>query len=420
MSARRTVLAAQLALIVLVALNLRPAVTAVGPLLTQIRDDFHLSGTAAGALTTLPLAFFGSYGLLAAFLRRAPRAETLLVTGMALLIAGLLLRLLDAPFMLFAGSLVAGIAISVGNIAMPTIIKRDHPESITKVTAVYSVAVTVGASVASGIAVPVQDALGSSWRLPLALLVIPAALAAAAWLPRALRGHRAARAAGAEGAEGARPAAPAGRTSRRVAAQVWRSGLAWQVTVFMGVQSLLAYVVIGWVPTLCQDRGLSESASGYALAMISLLQAVGSLAVPLFERWTRDQRPLVALTVVLCLIGFAGVAWAPIGSVWLWTVVLGIGQGIGFAAALSFIGLRAHDAQVAAQLSGMAQGTGYLIAAVGPLAIGAIHDATGGWTLPMIVVLAITAALAIPGMAAGRNRTVGAPGPAPEPELAAT
>ncbi|MFC6880021.1 MULTISPECIES: MFS transporter [Actinomadura] len=423
MSARRTVLAAQLALIVLVALNLRPAVTAVGPLLTQIRDDFHLSGTAAGALTTLPLAFFGSYGLLAAFLRRTPRAETLLVTGMALLIAGLLLRLLDAPFMLFAGSLVAGIAISVGNIAMPTIIKRDHPGSITKVTAVYSVAVTVGASVSSGIAVPVQDALGSSWRLPLALLVIPAALAAAAWLPRALRGRHTAGAAGAAGttgAAGARPATATGRASRRVAAQVWRSGLAWQVTVFMGVQSLLAYVVIGWVPTLCQDRGLSESASGYALAMISLLQAVGSLAVPLLERWTRDQRPLVALTVVLCLIGFAGVAWAPIGSVWLWTVVLGIGQGIGFAAALSFIGLRAHDAQVAAQLSGMAQGTGYLIAAVGPLAIGAIHDATGGWTLPMIVVLAITAALAVPGMSAGRNRTVGAPGPAPEPELAAT
>ncbi|MDL4772799.1 MULTISPECIES: CynX/NimT family MFS transporter [Thermomonosporaceae] len=406
MSARRTVLAGQLALIVLVALNLRPAITAVGPLLTEIRGDFHLSGTAAGALTTLPLLFFGSYGLLAAFLRRAPRPETLLVIGMALLVTGLLLRLLDAPFFLFAGSLVAGVAISIGNIAMPALIKRDHPGHITTVTAIYTIAVTIGAAVSSGIAVPVEDALDSSWRLPLSLLVIPAALAGVAALPRAVRSSRSAKAA---------PAGAPGRDSRHVAALVWRSGLAWQITLFMGIQSLLAYVVIGWLPTICQDRGLSEAASGYALASVSLLQALGSLAVPVFGRWMRDQRPLVIATVLLCLAGFAGVAWAPIGSVWVWTVVLGIGQGIGFATALSFLGLRAHDAQVAAHLSGMAQGVGYALAAVGPLVLGALRDATGGWTVPVTVVLVIAVLLGVPGLAAGRDRTLGAPGPAAEP-----
>ncbi|MWA05741.1 MFS transporter [Actinomadura sp. LD22] len=405
MTARRGGPAGSVLLIVLVAANLRPAISAVGPVLTEIQDAFHLSGTAAGALTTLPLVFFGSYGLVAPFLRRTPRSETLLVTAMGLLIVGLLLRLVDAPFPLFAGSLVAGIAISVGNIAMPAIIKRDHPDSITTVTAVYTLAVSGGASIASGLAVPVEDAFGSSWRLPLGLLAVPAAIAGLIWLPKALRASRAARSA---------PPAP---PSRAAAALVWRTGLAWQVTVFMGLQSLLAYVVLGWLPTICQDRGMSDTAAGYVLALTAAVQAAGSLGVPLLERRMRDQRPLVTLTCTLSVVGFAGVAWAPIATVWLWAVVLGIGQGLGFATALSFIGLRAHDARAAAQLSGMAQGVGYVIAASGPLVIGALHDATGGWTVPMIAVLAVCAALAVPGLPAGRDRTLGSPPPIPAPEV---
>ncbi|WP_433476673.1 CynX/NimT family MFS transporter [Spirillospora sp. CA-142024] len=397
MTGRRAGLAGSLLMIVIVAVNLRPALAAVGPLLTEISDAFHLSGTAAGALTTLPLVFFGSYGLVAPFLRRTPNGETLLVSAMALLVAGLLLRLLDAPFPLFAGSLVAGIAISIGNIAMPTIIKRDHPSRITTVTAIYTVAVTVGASLSSGLAVPVEHLFDATWRLPVGLLAVPAALAGLLWVPRARRAAHAAR------------SAPAPTAPRGVAALVWRSGLAWHVTVFMGLQSLLAYVSLGWLPTICQSRGMDAAPAGYVLALSAALQAVGALAVPVLARRTRDQRPLVVATAALTAIGFAGVTWAPIGSVWGWTVILGFGQGLGFATALSFIGLRAHDADVAAQLSGMAQGIGYVIAALGPLAIGALHDATGGWTVPMIGVLAICAALNVPGLSAGRLRFVGAP-----------
>ncbi|GAA4605961.1 CynX/NimT family MFS transporter [Actinoallomurus liliacearum] len=386
---------AGIALIVLVALNLRPAIVAVGPLLRQIQDDLHLSGTAAGALTTLPLVFFGSFGLVLPLLRRSPRGERLLVASMLVLVVALLVRVLPSQIALFGGALLAGIAISVGNIAVPSIIKRDHPQAIMAVTAVYTIAVTVGAAVSSSVAVPIEHATGSSWRLPLALLAIPAGLAALAWLPRARR---------------AAAAVPAAEGSP----QVWRSGLAWQVTAFMGVQSLLAYVVSGWLPTLCQDRGLSETAAGYALGVTSLLQAVGALAVPVIERRLRDQRPLVVLVGVLCLIGFSGTAWAPIGSVWLWIVVLGLGQGVGFATALSFIGLRSADAHVAAQLSGMAQGVGYVIAALGPLAVGAVHDATHGWSVPSIILLVVSVILVVPGLGAGRARTIGAE---PEPVL---
>lgn len=401
MTGRRAGLAGSLLMIVIVAVNLRPAIAAVGPVLTEVSDEFGLSGTAAGALTTLPLVFFGSYGLVAAFLRRAPRGETLLVSAMALLVAGLLLRLLDASFALFAGSLVAGIAISIGNIAMPGIIKRDHPHRITTVTAVYTVAVTAGASLSSGSAVPIEDIFDASWRLPLGLLAIPAALAGLIWLPRARRAAHAARSV---------PAAP---SSRGAAALVWRSRLAWSVTVFMGLQSLLAYIVLGWLPTLCQDRGMDEASAGYVLALSAAVQAAGSLAVPMIARRARDQRPLVLATVTLTMAGFAGVTWAPIGSVWGWTVVLGLGQGLGFASALSFIGLRAHDARVAAQLSGMAQGVGYVIAALGPLAVGALHDATGGWTVPIVGVLIVCALNTLPGLSAGRDRSVGTPSKPP-------
>ena len=376
-------------LIVLIALNLRPAVVAVGPLLRQIQDDLGLSGVAAGALTTLPVLFFGSFGLVAPLFRRAPRGEFMLVISMSLLVVALVSRLIPTQVALFGGALLAGIAISVGNIAVPSIIKRDHPRSITTVTAVYTVAITVGAAVSSSVVVPMEHAMDSGWRLPLVLLAVPAAVAAIAWLPR-LRGA----AASMPPPEGGSP-------------RVWRSPLAWQVTGFMGLQSLLAYVTSGWLPTICQDRGLSEAAGGYALGLTSLLQAVGAFLVPVIERRLRDQRPLVAIVGLLCVIGYAGLVWAPVGTVWLWIVVLGLGQGVGFATALSFIGLRASDAHVTAQLSGMAQGLGYVIAALGPLVVGAVHDATHSWNAPTVLVLVISVAMLAPGFGAGRTRTIG-------------
>jgi CP family cyanate transporter-like MFS transporter len=376
-------------LIVLVALNLRPAVVAVGPLLRQMQNDLGMSDVAAGALTTLPVLFFGAFGLVAPFFRRNLRGEVLLVTSMGLLVVALVLRVIPVQAALFGGALLAGIAISIGNIAVPSIIKRDHPQSITTVTAIYTVAITAGAGLSSSVMVPLEHAMSSSWSVPLVLLAIPAAVAGAAWLPRLRNG-----AAATPPPEGATP-------------QVWRSRLAWQVTGFMGLQSMLAYVTSGWLPTICQDRGLSEAAGGYAFGVSSLFQAVGALLVPVIVRRLRDQRPVVVLVTVLCLVGFAGVVWAPVGAIWASSVVLGLGQGVGFAVALSFIGLRASDAHVTAQLSGMAQGLGYVIAALGPLAVGAVHDATDGWSVPTVLMLVISVVLLVPGLGAGRNRTIG-------------
>ncbi|HEU5155463.1 MAG TPA: MFS transporter [Streptosporangiaceae bacterium] len=373
-------------LIVLVAVNLRPAITAVGPLLTQISDDLRLSGTAAGALTTLPLLFFGSFGLLAPFVRR--RGEWLLVASMGILVVALAVRVIPNEVALFAGSLLAGIGISVGNVAVPAIIKRDHPELITVVTAIYTIAVTGGAAISAGVIVPLERALGHGWRLPLVLLTIPALLAGLAWIPRTRRGGR----------PGTAPSAGAAR--------LWRDPLAWAVTGYMGTQSLLAYVVFAWLPTIYQDRGMDETGAGFILALSGLLQGVGALSVPVIERGQPDQRKLVVLITGFVLAGFAGVAWAPLASAPLWAVVLGLGQGASFATAISFMGLRAADPHVAVRLSGMSQSVGYVIAAVGPLGIGALHDLTGGWTVPAVALLIITCVMTLPGLAAGRTRTI--------------
>jgi cyanate transporter len=373
-------------LIILVAANLRPAVTAVGPLLAQIRAELHLSGTAAGALTTLPLVFFGSFGLVAPYVRR--RGEWLLVAAMAILVVALIVRVIPDEVALFAGSLLAGIGISIGNVAVPAIIKRDHPGVIIAVTAVYTLAISGGAAIAAAVVVPVEKALDHGWRLPLALFAVPAALAGLAWVPRATRSHR----------DAPRIAAAAG---------LWRDRLAWAVTAYMGLQSLLAYVVFAWLPTIYQDRGMDETAAGFMLGATVLLQAAGGLTVPALERTMLDQRPLVWLITGLVLAGFAGVAWAPLGSALLWAAVLGLGQGAAFATALSFIGLRAADQHVAVRLSGMSQSVGYVIAALGPLGVGGVHDLTGGWTVPTVVLLAVTCLMTLPGLAAGRLGTVG-------------
>jgi MFS transporter, CP family, cyanate transporter len=389
-------LGVSLLLIVLLALNLRPAVTGVGPLLTEIRADLGLGSAAAGALTTLPVLCFGVFGLLAPGLRRRFREEILLAGCMALLIIGLLVRVGPWQVTLFTGALLAGIAISVGNIAMPSLIKREHPESVTFVTAVYSTALTTGAALSSGIVVPIEHAAETGWRFPLGVLAFPALIAGIAWVPRARRA-------------GAEPvAAPPAK------AELWRDRLAWQVTGFMGLQSLLAYAVFAWLPTLCQDRGMDKGSAGLVLAVSCFVQALGSLAVPAIDRRLRDQRPLVVTVGLLTAAGFAGIVWAPVGAIWLSAVVLGVGQGAAFALALAFIGLRSGDAHVAAGLSGMAQGVGYLIAAIGPLGIGVLRGLAGGWAVPIAILIAVSCVEILPGLAAGKVRTIRPSEPAAE------
>lgn len=369
------------------AFNLRPAVTGVSPLFERIGADLGLSTSALGLLGTTPVICFGVFALAGTVLARRFGEGPVTAACMLVLAASLLLRAAGPIWALFAGTIAVGLAIGVANVVLPALIKRRFADRVPVVTALYTMFITCGASLGSGVAVPISDAAGGSWQVPLALLAVPALIAGVACLP-VLR-------------DGPPPRPPVAAT------RPWRDRLAWAVTAMMGLQSLLAYAVFSWLPTIAADRGLSAAGAGALTSFSLVLQAAGSLGIPLLLRRTRDQRPAIVAVAALTAAGLAGVTFAPVGGIWAWAAVLGVGQGAAFGLALTLIGLRSADAASTAQLSGMAQCAGYLIAAVGPVGVGVMYDVTGAWTVPVVFLLVCCVLLATICLPAGRNQVVG-------------
>lgn len=396
--ARRALLAhpaVLLAGIVLASLNMRAALASVAPLAGEISAAFGLSATASSLVTSVPVLFLGLGALVAPWLGRRFGAERVLFAALLLLGVGILGRVLPSVYALYGGGILVGTAIALLNVLMPGLIKRDFADRAASMTSVYTGAMIAGATVAAAAAVPLEKALGGGWQASLGVWSLLAAVAALAWLPQVLiaRG-RTGEPVRAVPAAGARPV------------NVWRSALAWQVTLFMGLQSLWSYVLIAWMPTIFTDHGMSRSTAGVVFAFNNLIQVAGAFAVPLLAGRMRGQRPLIALVTTLVAAGYAGLMVAPVQGAWLWSAVLGVGQGGAVGLALTLIVLRSGDAATAARLSGMAQTVGYLLAAAGPLAAGALHQATGSWTLPITAVLGVCAAALGTGLLAARNRTV--------------
>ncbi|MFC9340028.1 CynX/NimT family MFS transporter [Streptomyces sp. NPDC057020] len=397
-AARRALLARPALLltgIVLASLNMRAALASVAPLVGEISGAFGLSSTASSLVTSVPVLFLGVGALVAPWLGRRFGAERVLLAALLLLAVGILARVLPSVYALYGGGILVGTAIALLNVLMPGLIKRDFPDRAAAMTSVYTGAMIAGATVAAAAAVPLEKALGGGWEGSLGFWSLLAVVAAVAWLPQVLiargrTGHEVR----AVPAAGARPVS------------VWRSALAWQVTLFMGLQSLWSYVLIAWMPTIFTDHGMSRSTAGVVFAFNNLIQVAGAFVVPLLAGRMRSQRPLIVLVTTLVAAGYAGLMVAPVEGAWLWSAVLGVGQGGAVGLALTLIVLRSGDAVTAARLSGMAQTVGYLLAAAGPLAAGALHQATGSWTLPICVVLGVCAAALTVGLFAARDRTV--------------
>ena len=377
------------ALVVLVAVALRPPVTAIAPLLDQILSGLGLPTAFGGVLTTLPVVCLGVFAFLAPRLRRRWGDEKVLVGCLVVLLAGNALRAVGDTVALLVGTVVVGAGIAVANVSLPALIKRDFPGHVPVVTAAYTMCLTLGGAVAASVVVPLGRALDSPWQGPLGLLAVPVVLALVIGA-FVLRGRAAPE----------RP--PVVRSGR-----LWRDRLAWQVTAFMGVQSLMAYVVFGWLPSMVQSRGMSAEVAGLLLGVQAAIQAAGSMLVPVLCRRFRDQRVIAAAAAVLTAVGFAGILLGPApAGVWVSTVVLGVGQGAAFGMALTLFGLRSPDSDTTTALSGMAQGAGYLLAAVGPLAIGLLHGLLGGWTVPLVLLLVCCAVEFGTGLLAGRRAEV--------------
>jgi len=375
--------------LVLIAFNLRAAVSSVGPVLRDIIATTGLSAAGASVLTTLPSLCFGLAALAATGLSRRLGPERAVLAGLAALTGGLVLRGTTGLSGLFAGQVAATAGIGVINVLLPGLVKRDFPRRVALMTGLYTMAFCAGAAGAAGATVPLSLLLGG-WGGGLAIWALPAALAALVWALQVPRG--------------ARVQADAGFTVRGL----WSDRLAWQVTLFMGLQSALAYLVFGWLAPILRDRGLSAVDAGLVLSVSVVAQAAASLVAPALATRGPSQSFANVFCVALCLVGLMGCMYAPLGGVWVWAVVLGLAQGALIAVALTVIVLRAPDPHVAAHLSGMAQSVGYLLASAGPLVAGLLHGWTGGWGTVAAFALAIGAAAALFGYGAGRARHVGA------------
>ncbi len=377
--------------VVLLAVNLRPAVAGVGPVLPDLRADLPLSGAGAAVLTTLPVLCFGLLAPLAPRLARRYGIEPVLVGVMLALAVGAFGRVLDGPVALFAGTVVAGGAIAIGNVLLPPLIKQDFPERTGLMMGVYTMAVSGAAAVAAGVAVPLGEVSDLGWRGALAAWAVPAVGAALAWaaLVRLPRLH------------GRRPAAapPAGTS-------VLRDPLAWQLTVFFGLQALSFYAVLAWLPSMYRDFGASPASAGFLLSLSGLVQIPVSLVVPGLAGRARHQVWFATGATALIGVGLLGVLLAPMAAPAVWVVLVGAGQGACFALGLNLFVLRTRAVSDTARVSAMAQSIGYTICALGPLLVGVLHELTTAWTTPLLVLLALLVPQLVSGALAGRRRVL--------------
>ncbi|MCF6473658.1 MFS transporter [Nonomuraea sp. MG754425] len=376
----------------LAALNLRPAIAGVSPLLDEIMNDVGLTPAGGGAITTVMVVCLGVFGPVTPMLARRVGLDRTLLAGLLVIAAGLVLRGLDGAPVLYLGSALAATAIAVMNVSMPGIVKEHFPTRVNLLTGVYVSCVVAGAAAASALVIPLERATGYGWRGVSALLAVPALLAALFWLPQALRGQ-------AGGQNGPRPFG-----------MVLRSRVTWYVTALMGLQSLTFYVMLAWLPTIFLEAGLPADQAGYLLSLTNAVQVVTSLAVPVLAGRRASQVPYVVGAGALTVLGYLGMLLAPAAAPWLWMVVLGIGQGASFALALLIIALRPSSPAEVTALSAVAQSVGYAIAAVGPLLFGFLRQVSGGWTVPLLAGLGVLAVQIVAGWLAGRPATLGRAG----------
>jgi CP family cyanate transporter-like MFS transporter len=377
--------------VVLLAVNLRPALVAVSPLLDAIRADTGMSTTMESLLTTLPLLCFGVLAPIAPRIGNRLGVNFTLLLTMAVLIAGTALRLIDSTAALLAGSVVIGLSIAVANVLLPGVIKREFSTRTALMSGVYTMSLFGGAAMAAGLTVPIQNVASLDWRTALGMWGVLAVLGLIVWLPRVMR------------RTGAPSNGVSGAQVEPVRHGVWKHPVAWMVAFYFAAQSLTFYSSAAYLPTILTKAGMSLGAAGWMLSFSSLVAVVGAAGTP---GLTRKISPglLVTLSAALTTAGFVGVLLAPSSVTYVWMALMGIGQGAGLSLSVLFIVLRSRDPLHTAHLSSMAQSAGYILAAIGPFALGDIHQATGGWTIPLWVLILLGIPTVLVGLGSSRPR----------------
>ncbi|BAL87544.1 putative MFS transporter [Actinoplanes missouriensis 431] len=408
------------AAVFLVALCLRPAITAVGPLLPQISVDEHLGEAAQGLLGALPLLAFALVSPQVHRLARRLGTERAVLVALLVLAAGGVVRSYAGDGGLWVGTVVIGCAIAVGNVLVPVIVKRDYAANVSRATGYYTACITLAAATASALAVPIAGL--ASWRLALSVWSLLALLIAAIWLPRTRPRTAAARAAATgpagagagqagaaeAGAAGADSAAAEAGAAALAGVSVWRQPRAWLITAFMGLQSTTFYVLVTWLPTVEIDGGVSERTAGLHLFLFQGMGIIGGLTIPFLLRHPRHRSLGAVVASLPVLLAIIGLLTAPALAV-LWAAIAGLGQGAALVTALTLISLGGRDHAETTRLSGMAQSLGYLLAASGPFLAGLLAEQTGNWTASLFLVAAFALLQITAGAAAAHTRVPRSP-----------
>ncbi len=371
------------ACLLLIAFNLRPLFPSLSVLLPDISGAVGMSGVVAGYLTTLPVLCMGLFAPFAPTLADRHGAERVLMLVLVLLGAGTALRALDGMSVLFLGTAMAGAGIAMGNVLLPAVVKRHFHDRVALMTGLFTMALCGGAAAAAAFTVPLMDVSGS-WRIGLAAWAVPVAVVALLWLPRCLH------------------AAPPAAGSRLPAISLWHDGLAWQVACFMGLQSALAYCVMGWMAPILRWRGLDGTTAGLYVSASILVQVLACLLLPSLATRYRSQSLINSAFALLAAFSLLGLLVAPMGMLPALALLQGLGQGGLFALAMTVIILRSPDPRVAARLSGMSQAVGYVLAAVGPMLVGMLHSWTGSYAASGWLFTALGAGAMASGWGAGR------------------
>ena len=373
--------------IIFLATNLRAPITSVGPVVILIRDSLGISNTMIGALTTVPLLAFAILSPFAPRLARRFGMETVLFFVLVILSAGLVLRPIGGIATLYMGTLLVGASIAIANVLMPAFIKMKFSNNIGLMTGVYSVSMNLTGALAAGLSIPIATSSDFGWKGSIGVWAILAIIALLFWIPQ-IR-HR---------QKGALP----GKNDIK-GQSLWHSKLAWKITIFMGLQSLLFYSLVAWLPVILQSRGMQAVEAGWMLSYIQFAQLPFTFIVPIIAGRMKNQVPLVWITFILMTLGLSGILFGGTTFVLPSAIVIGIASAFAFSLAMMFFTLRTNNSFEAADLSAMAQSFGYLLAASGPPVFGLLFDLTNGWTIPLSLLLVATFAILVVGLGAAKN-----------------
>ncbi len=384
---------------VLLALNLRIAVASVSPILDTVRQDVALAPEQVGLLGTIPVAAFAVLGALTPALARSGGLEPVTIAAMVVAVLGEVARAGSATPAGFLGWTVVALAgMGVGNVLLPPLVKRYFPDRIGSVTALYSVVLAVSTAAPPLVAVPAAERLG--WRVSLGSWAVLGVAAALAWGVVVLRSAHARSALG-DLLRRAPTTTPVLASRHRAGGRVWRSPLAWAMAVTFGANSLLSYTMFAWYPQALVDAGMDAAAAGGQLGLLGIVGFVPALVAPTVAARVRNPYVLVVVFVAAFLVGLAGLRLAPLGATTAWSLLLGFGTGT-FPLVLALINLRTRTSAGASSLSGFTQGVGYTLAGLGPLAVGVLYGATGGWAAPSLVLVGTCVVLLVAGAVACR------------------